>query len=88
MFNLRLPPNATKVVVLGVHVGYAWPCKSPLVRVNPSMRKVAKKYDRWAACMLDGTMATTTSRTRPEAIRKLRRLIAKKVAIKGCSAAK
>lgn len=78
-FNLPLPDGADKVMAGGVHIGWAWPCRSPLYRLEKSKFSVGRKYERWAICSLDGEIASRNSRTRLEAERTLKRFLARRV---------
>lgn len=79
MFNVKLPPDHSKVIVRDKLIGYVWPLEIPSITVDPSSTKFAKRLPRYASMTLDGVLVSRNSRTRREAIRTLQAGVRRKV---------
>jgi len=67
-FNVSLPDSAVVFYgPTGTPIGYAYPSPSPMIRLDPDLRKSAPKNPRWTAVLLDGTVVTRNAVTRRRA---------------------
>lgn len=78
-FNFRLPATARPCCKGGKIIGWVWPVKTIYLRLDPSVRRIGKQVDRYAACLLDGQLVTRNSRTVLEARRGIEAAIRRRV---------